>query len=346
MTGRFRLNDVYDAVLIVGFGGPGGPDDVMPFLENVLRGKNVPRERMLAVAEHYQHFGGVSPLNGQVRTLLASLLGRMNEQGPRLPVYWGNRNWHPLLADALAQMKKDGVRRAIALVLSAFSSYSGCRQYREDIVRAQGEVGAGAPSVDKIRVFYNHPLFVEVWADRLRSGLARIRAERRAAAEIVFCAHSIPDAMAAGCEYEAQLREACRLVGEAAGRPAWKLVFQSRSGPPTQPWLGPDVCDYLRELHAAKKPEDVVIAPIGFLSDHIEVLYDLDMEAQAVCDELGMNLVRVATPGTDAKIVEMFRLLIAERVTGDCERLATGADGPSHDVCPADCCPSGRPVRG
>jgi ferrochelatase len=339
------VNAVYDAVLVVGFGGPEGPDDVMPFLENVLRGKNVPRERMLQVAEHYNHFGGVSPLNGQVRALLGELIKRMNASGPKLPVYWGNRNWHPMLADTLAQMREDGVQRAIALVLSAFSSYSGCRQYREDIARAQAEVGEGAPAVDKIRVFYNHPAFVEVWKERLLAGLDEIPAERRAAAEIVYCAHSIPAAMAAGCKYEAQLRESCRLVSEAAGRSEWKLVFQSRSGPPTQPWLEPDECDYLRELHAAKKPADVVIAPIGFLSDHMEVLYDLDTEAQAVCDELGMHLVRIATPGIHPKIVEMFRLLIAERVSGDSPRLAVGCDGPSHDLCPVDCCPSGRPSR-
>lgn len=339
------MNDLYDAVLVVGFGGPEGPEDVIPFLENVLRGKNVPRERMLQVAEHYNHFGGVSPINGHVRALLGELIKRMNASGPKLPVYWGNRNWHPMLADTLAQMREDGVQRAIALVLSAYSSYSGCRQYREDIARAQAEVGDGAPVVDKIRVFYNHPLFVEVWTEQLLAGLEEIPVERRAAAEIVYCAHSIPTAMAAGCNYEAQLRESCRLVSEAAGRREWKLAFQSRSGPPTQSWLEPDVCDYLRELYAAKQPADVVIAPIGFLSDHMEVLYDLDTEAQAVCDELGMNLVRIATPGTHPKIVEMFRLLIAERVSGDAPRLAVGCDGPSHDLCPADCCPSGRPNR-
>lgn len=340
------MPDRYDAVLIVGFGGPEGPDDVIPFLENVLRGKQVPRERMLAVADHYQHFGGVSPINEQVRALIAALVARLNESGPRLPVYWGNRNWHPMLADTLAEMRDDGIGRAIALVLSAYSSYSGCRQYREDIVRAQQEVGEGAPAVDKIRVFYNHPLFIDVWVERLLAALDKIPAPRRAAAEIVFCAHSIPAGMAAGCKYEEQLRETARLIGEAAGRTAWKLVYQSRSGPPTQPWLEPDVCDHLRELHAATQPADVVVAPIGFLSDHIEVLYDLDTEAQAVCDELGMNLVRVATPHTHPKMIEMFRLLIEERVAGSTERLAVGQFGPSHDVCPDDCCPSGRLAHG
>lgn len=337
------MNETYDAVLVVGFGGPEGPDDVLPFLENVLRGKNVPRERMLEVAEHYNHFGGVSPLNGQVRALLAALVAKLNERGPRLPVYWGNRNWHPMLAETLAQMRDDGVKRAVALVLAAYSSYSSCRQYREDIARAQAEVGEGAPQVDKIRTFYNHPLFVETWVDRLAAAFEKIPAGRRAAAELIYCAHSILSAMAAGCDYEPQLLEACRLASDAAGRPAWKLVYQSRSGPPSQPWLGPDVCHYLRELHAAKRPADVVIAPIGFLSDHMEVLYDLDTEAQAVCDELGMNLVRAATPGTHPKLIEMFRLLIEERVGANPVRLALGNRGPCHDICPEDCCPSGRP---
>ncbi len=344
------LKDAYDAVLIVGFGGPEGPDDVTPFLENVLRGKNVPRERMLEVAEHYDHFGGVSPLNDQVRALLAALVARLNESGPRLPVYWGNRNWHPMLADTLGQMRDDGIKRAIALVLAGYSSYSSCRQYREDIAKAQEASGEGVPRVDKIRVFYNHPLFVDVWVQRVNAALAKIPEARRGAAPIVYCAHSIPAAMAGGCKYEAQLLEACRLVSEGAGRGDWKLVYQSRSGPPTQPWLEPDVCDYLRELHAAKSPAeaptDVVIAPIGFLSDHMEVMYDLDTEAQAVCDELGMKLVRAATPGTHPKMVEMFRQLIEERVGGSSDRTAIGRDGPSHDVCPEDCCPSGRPKRG
>jgi ferrochelatase len=194
-------------------------------------------------------------------------------------------------------------------------------------------------------VFYNHPLFVDVWVDRLNAALDEIPEERRAAAEVVYCAHSIPAAMATGCRYEAQLLEACRLVSERAGRQSWKLVYQSRSGPPSQPWLSPDVCDYLRAVHADKKPADVVIAPIGFLSDHMEVLYDLDTEARGVCDELGMNLLRAATPGTHPKMVEMFRSLIEERVGESPMRLAVGQHGPSHDVCPEDCCPSGRSAR-
>jgi protoporphyrin/coproporphyrin ferrochelatase len=336
------VSQPYDAVLVIAFGGPEGPDDVLPFLENVVRGKNVPRERMLEVAAHYDHCGGVSPINEQVRALLAALVARMNERGPRLPVYWGNRNWHPLLADTIAEMRDDGVQRVIALVLSAYSSYSSCRQYREDIERAREAVGEGAPKVDKIRVFYNHPLFIETWAERVRAALADIPEERRESAELIYCAHSIPAMMAANSEYEPQLLEACRLVSDAIGWTTWKLVFQSRSGPPSQPWLGPDVCDYLRALFAEKHPTDVVIAPIGFLSDHMEVLFDLDTEAQAVCDELGMNLVRAATPGTHPKMIEMYRLLIEERVGEKTPRLAVGHHGPCHDICPEDCCPSGR----
>jgi ferrochelatase len=333
----------YDSVLVVGFGGPEGPDEVMPFLENVLRGRNVPRERMLAVAEHYQHFGGVSPLNGQVRELIAALGRELAEHGPRLPIYWGNRNWKPMLADTLRQMQADGVRRAVALVLAAYSSYSSCRQYRENIADAQAAVGSGAPVVDKLRVFYNHPHFIAAWKDRLDEALAQIPVGRRAAAEIIFTAHSIPSAMAVGSRYAEQLAEACRLAAEAAGHGLWTLAYQSRSGPPAQPWLGPDVCDLLRTRHAERPMRDVVIAPIGFLSDHMEVLFDLDTEARDVAEELGVHFVRAGTPHVHPKMIEMYRLLIEERVLGT-PALAIGKDGPSHDECAADCCLSGRPV--
>lgn len=332
----------YDAILIVSFGGPEGPDEVIPFLENVLRGKNVPRARMLEVAEHYKQFGGVSPINDQCRTLIAALEAELAEHGPQLPVYWGNRNWRPLLADTMAQMRDDGVRRALAFMTSAYSSYSGCRQYREDIARAQAEIGAGAPQVDKLRVFFNHPGYINPMRERVQAALDQILVDRRAATRIVFTAHSIPAAMAGGCAYEAQLRESCRLVTEAFPEHSWELVFQSRSGPPTQAWLEPDVCDYLRELHATRQVTDVVIAPIGFISDHLEVLFDLDTEAAALCTALGINMVRAATVGTHPRFVAMIRELIEERVQGT-ERLCLGDLGPSHDVCPPDCCLSGRP---
>ena len=261
----------FDALLVLSFGGPEKPDDVIPFLENVLRGRNVPRERMLAVAEHYYHFGGKSPINDQNRALIAALEIELASHGPRLPIYWGNRNWHPMLADTLRQMKADGVRRALGFVTSIFSSYSGCRQYLEDIQRAQAEVD-GAPEIQKLRSFYNHPLFIDAQADRVRETLGGRQAS------IIFTAHSVPMSMADTSDYQKQLQESCRLVAERLGCSDWKLVYQSRSGPPSQPWLEPDIADTLRALDPGS---DVVVVPIGFISDHMEVIYDLDIEAQA-----------------------------------------------------------------
>lgn len=333
----------YDAILLVSFGGPEGPEDVLPFLENVLRGKNVPRERMLEVAEHYYHFGGVSPINDQNRALISALREELASHGPSLPVYWGNRNWHPLLADTLRQMKHDGVRRTLAFMTSAYSSYSGCRQYREDIQRAQAEVGEGAPEVHKLRVFFNHPGFIEPMVEHVREALEQIPAARQATTQLVYTAHSLPLAMANGSAYVEQLSEACRLVQERLGGIAGRLVYQSRSGPPHQPWLEPDVGDYLRELHGTGQVTDVVIVPIGFISDHMEVLYDLDHEAHALCQQLGLNMVRARTVGTHPRFVRMIRELIEERVLGT-DRLALGNLPPNHDVCPETCCPSGRPA--
>jgi len=337
----------YDALIFVSFGGPEGMDDVMPFLENVLRGRNVPRERMLAVAHHYELFGGTSPINAQNRALIAALENELAANGLRLPVYWGNRNWHPLLADTLRQMKADGIKRALAFVTSAYSSYSGCRQYREDIERAREEVGEGAPEVDKLRVFYNHPGFIAPNVENLQTALAQIPAPRRADAHIAFTAHSIPSSMAANCDYQAQLLETCRLVAEGAGHSNWQLVFQSRSGSPMQPWLEPDICDHLRALHASGTT-DVVVAPVGFISDHMEVLYDLDTEAQAVAREIKLNLVRAATVGTHPAFVRMIRELILERMTTNPIKPALGTRGANHDVCPVDCClmgaTAGRPA--
>lgn len=333
----------YDALLVVSFGGPEGPDDVLPFLENVLRGKNVPRERMLEVAEHYQHFCGVSPINGQCRALISALEAELQRHGMQLPIYWGNRNWHPLLADTLRHMRDDGVRQALGFVTSVFSSYSGCRQYLDDIARAQQEVGADAPRVDKLRSFFNHPGFIAAMQARTKAALDAVIAERRPMTQLVFTAHSIPLAMAVGCAYQAQLRESCRLVAEAFPRNSWQLVYQSRSGPPTQAWLEPDICDHLRALADRGEVTDVVVVPIGFISDHMEVLFDLDTEAKHVCTELGLNMVRAGTVGTHPRFVRMIRELIEERTHGT-ERQSIGRLGPSHDHCPSDCCPSGRPV--
>jgi ferrochelatase len=329
----------YDALLVVSFGGPDGHDDVLPFLENVLRGRNVPRERMLEVAEHYYHLGGRSPINDQNRALIAALEKELGEHGVQLPIYWGNRNWHPLLPDTLRQMAGDGVKHALAFFTSAYSSYSGCRQYRENIAEARAEVGPAAPDVDKLRVFFNHPGFIEPMVERVRAALEEIPAERRDDAALVFTAHSIPQAMAAGCRYEEQLREASRLVASGVRRQTWELVYQSRSGPPQQPWLEPDIGEFIRRVHASEPSvKDVVVAPIGFISDHLEVLYDLDTEARELCDELGINMVRAGTVGTHPRFVRMIRELIQERISQSHDRAVLGSLGASHDVCPPDCC--------
>lgn len=327
----------YNALLLVSFGGPNGPDDVIPFLENVLRGRNVPRERMLEVAEHYQHFGGVSPINAQNLGLIEALKAELAAHDIRLPIYFGNRNWHPLLPDTLRQMAHQGVRRALGFFTSVFSSYSGCRQYRENIAAAQQVVGPEAPQVDKIRAFFNHPGFIAAMADRVRDALAEFSKDIRPSVPILFTAHSIPLAMAANCQYERQLQESCRLVAEAVGQSNWRLVYQSRSGPPNQPWLEPDISVALRELaHAGGK--HVVVAPIGFISDHMEVLFDLDVEARQVSDELGLQMARAGTVGVHPRFVGMIRELIQERLSDNPQRAAIGQLPPSHDVCPVDCC--------
>ena len=336
----------YDAVLVVSFGGPEGPADVIPFLENVLAGRNVPRQRLLEVAEHYRHFGGKSPLNAQNRALVAALQDELEAHGSPLPIYWGNRNWQPLLPEVVGRMERDGVRRALAFVTSAYSSYSSCRQYLEDIERARASVGPAAPRVEKLRAFYNHPGFIEPMTRRVADSLAQVPDERRADTHIVYTAHSIPTAMAETGDYVAQLEEACRLVSESLRLASYELAYQSRSGPPSQPWLEPDIVDVLGRLQTAGKVRDVVVVPIGFLSDHIEILWDLDTEARQVAEDLGLNMIRAKTVGSHPDFVRMIRQLIEER-TLDGPRLALGTRGPSHDECPADCCqytPSrGRP---
>jgi ferrochelatase len=332
------MTSPYDALLLLSFGGPEGPEDVMPFLLNVLRGRHVPPDRLREVASHYEHFGGVSPINGQCRALIAALREELERNGPHLPVYWGNRNWHPLLADTLREMAGDGVRRALAFVTSAYGSYSGCRQYLEDIARARAAVGDRAPGVDKLRLFYNHPGFVEPLVERVAAALGQLPKPRRADARLVFTAHSLPRASAAGSDYQAQLRETAKLVAGGLDRDGWSLVYQSRSGPPSQPWLEPDIVDHLRAL-AAEGARDVVVAPIGFVSDHMEVVYDLDLEARGRAVELGLNMIRVGTVGIHPRFVRMIRELVLERLTGDPVRRYLGTRGPAPDACPADCCP-------
>ncbi|XVQ83498.1 ferrochelatase [Microbispora siamensis] len=320
----------YDALLVVSFGGPEKPEDVMPFLENVVRGRGVPRERLLEVEAHYQGFGGVSPINQQCRDLIAAL-------DVDLPIYWGNRNWHPFLEDTVRRMKEDGVRKAAAFVTAAYSSYSSCRQYLDDIARARAAV-PGAPEIVKLRHYYDHPGFIAAMADHTREALDRLPADAREQARLVFTAHSIPVSMArtagpAGGAYEAQLRRAAELVTAQIGQArldegrAWDLVWQSRSGPPQVPWLEPDVCDHLEALYA-EGVRSAVLVPIGFVSDHMEVVYDLDVEAAATAEKLGMALTRASTAGTHPRFVSMVAELLAE---------------PEPAPCAATCCPA--PVR-
>src|ERR1700733_782984 len=312
----------YDAFLLVSFGGPEGPDDVMPFLENVTRGRGIPRERLAGVAEHYYAFGGVSPINQQCRGLLAAVREDFAASGLSLPAYWGNRNWAPYLADTVRAMEKDGVRHAVAFVTSAYSSYSSCRQYLDDIERARAAVGPGAPRIDKIRRFYNHPGFIEPFAGPADAALATLPPEVRDDAHLVFTAHSIPVAMAEasgpagdGGRYVAELTEAARLIAERTGAGAhpWSLAYQSRSGPPSQPWLEPDVRDHLGEL-AKSGTRAVVVIPVGFVSNHMEVRHDLDVEAAGTADALGLAFARAATPGTSPRFASMVTELVTERL--------------------------------
>jgi ferrochelatase len=330
----------YDAVLLVSFGGPEGPDDVIPFLRNVTAGRDVPAERLAAVAEHYDAFGGVSPINAQNRALVSTLAV---ELAPRR-VYWGNRNWAPYLPETLAQMRADGVRRAAVFLTSAYSSYSSCRQYREDLAAAH----PGALQLEKLRAYYNHPGFIAAQAEQVAALGERLAPE----AVLLFTAHSIPEASARtsgpnGGAYPAQLAEAARLVAErvreqTGWQGAYEVAWQSRSGPPSVPWLEPDVNDRLESL-AAQGVTDVAAVPIGFISDHVEVRYDLDTEAAATAARVGIRFARAGTVSANRSFVRMVRELVEERENGQV-RLALGTDGPSHDVCPVRCCP-GRVAR-
>lgn len=306
----------YDALLLLSFGGPEGPDDVLPFLENVTRGRGVPAERLAEVAEHYYAAGGVSPINGQCRDLIAAI----EAAGMDLPVYWGNRNWRPLLTDTVRRMAADGVRHAIAFATSAYSSYSACRQYRDDIEAAVAAAGAvpRAPRIDKIRPYFNHPGFIEPFAANTEAALRTLPPDVADGARLVFTAHSVPVGMAAasgsasagtvvpGGRYVAELREASRLISERTrgGSLGWDLVFQSRSGPPSVPWLEPDVNDHLRMLAKDGVPA-VVVVPAGFVSDHMEVVHDLDVEAAETAASLGLAFARAAAPGSSQRFARM-----------------------------------------
>jgi ferrochelatase len=332
----------YDAVLIVSFGGPEGPQDVLPFLDNVLRGLPVSDATKARIAKRYERFGGVSPINDHVRAFIAALRKTLDKNGPALPVYWGNRNWHPLLSDTLAQMEADGVERAVAYVTSVFSSYSGCRKYREDLYEAAAKLKR-PPIVDKLRMGFNHGGYIEAASERVGETLSRVPAERHDQTPILFTAHSLPESMARHATYETQLGECCRLIGDALEHPRWQLVYQSNNASyGGERWLGPDVRAAIESL-AAEGAEDVVVAPIGFVCDHLEVVLDLDVEAAETARRVGINMLRAPTVGTHPAYVEMVRDLIVERMTARAKRHALGTLGPSHDICPADCCLSGRP---
>ncbi|CDZ88433.1 ferrochelatase [Rhodococcus ruber] len=352
-----RTPEPYDALLVLSFGGPEGPDDVRPFLENVTRGRGVPPERLDEVAEHYLHFGGVSPINALNRDLIARLEVDFAAAGLDLPIYFGNRNWHPMIEDTVAAMRGDGVRNALVFPTSAWGGYSGCRQYHEDIARARAAVGDDAPALTKLRHFYDHPLFLAAVADAVAAARAQLPADRRDAARLVFTAHSVPTAADAtggppdlgGHLYSRQVAEAARLVATATGTGDHDLVWQSRSGPPQVPWLEPDIVDHLDALHA-RGIDAVVVVPVGFVSDHLEVVWDLDTEARDRAAELGMAFIRAATAGTDPRFVQMVRELVRERLDGAAPvrrgtepLLGVGCNG---ELCAPECCrPPARPRR-
>lgn len=373
----------FDALLFVSFGGPEGPDDVVPFLRNVTRGREIPDERLREVGQHYFHFDGVSPINGQNREFLTLLRAELAQRGIELPVYWGNRNWGPYLSDAIEQMRADGVQRAVAFFTSAYSSYSGCRQYRENIAAAldeqggvrrldeeTGQSGGGLgglsgqgeltkPSrltVERVGPYFNHSGFVDPFVDGTVAGVRGLSEGERAGARLVFTTHSLPVTMAetsgeTGGAYVQQHREVAGLVAARVAQATgvelpWELVYQSRSGAPHTPWLAPDINDHLRQI-AADGCTAAVVVPIGFVSDHLEVLWDLDTQARATAHEVGLPMVRVDTPGADPRTVAMVCDLVRERLDGvpPSQRARVGSLPASPDRCAAGCCPNPRGPR-
>lgn len=325
----------FDAILLVSFGGPEGPDDVLPFLENVTAGRGVPAARLAEVAQQYQQFGGVSPINQQNRDLLRALRDELGAAGIELPIYWGNRNWHPLLEDTFNEIIAAGHRRVLALVTSAFGSRSGCRQYRDDLDRARVSTG-DILAVTKVRLYWNHPGFLDAVAARLDDAIKGAQIDASRGWRLVFTAHSIPTAWTDTSPYVAQLRTACaHLANRCAPTLPWDLVFQSRSGPPQVPWLEPDICDHIEAL-ATDGVEGVIVAPIGFVSDHMEVVYDLDTQAAEVAAAQGIRFVRAKTAGTHPAFVAGLRQLLEEHLRGAAPLTAVGE--PSPDPCPETCC--------
>lgn len=337
------MTEEIDALLLASFGGPEGQDDVIPFLENVTRGRGVPRERLESVAGHYRQLGGVSPINAQNRALIAALEAELTNRGIDLPVYWGNRNWVPYFADTVRQIHDDGHRRVLAVTTSAYSSYSGCRQYREDIAGALVETGlAGELAVEKVRAYFDSPGFLEPFADGIVAALAELDDAPGVGGqvEVLFTTHSIPITMndtsgPEGGAYVAQHEAAAEIVAQlvrdaGSSMPPWSVVFQSRSGPPQVPWLEPDINDAIREA-SERGVQAVIVVPLGFVSDHVEVIWDLDTEAAQTCAEVGVTMRRVATPGTDPRFVRTLVDLITERL-----------EGAPPALCAVDCCPNPR----
>ncbi|MGO1052478.1 ferrochelatase [Crossiella sp. CA198] len=308
----------FDALLFLSFGGPEGPEDVRPFLENVTRGRGVPPARLDEVAQHYLHFGGVSPINRLNLAIIDAVRAELTRQGMTLPVYFGNRNWHPMVEDTAAKMVADGIRTALVFPTSAYGGYSACRQYDEDITRARTAVDEALDLV-KLRQFFDHPLFVDAVADAVRAAYTELPADQRDQARLVFTAHSVPTSAdeaagppeEGGRRYSRQIAEAARLVAEAVGVPGYDVVWQSRSGPPHIPWLAPDIVDHVDTLHA-QGVQALVVSPIGFVSDHLEVIWDLDAEAKDRAAEHGMSFTRAATPGPDPRFAQLIVDLIRE----------------------------------
>jgi ferrochelatase len=327
----------YQAILLVAFGGPEKMADVMPFLKNVTRGRNIPPERLEKVARNYAHFEGKSPLNEQNRALALALTRELRQNGIDLPVYLGNRNWPPYFVEVLEEMKNKGITNVLAFVTSSFGSYSSCRQYRENIKSAQEKMGEGAPHVDYIRGFYNHPGFIQAAAERVREVQNKLLPEEKNSAVLLFTAHSLPQSMAKNCNYEQQYQDAGKWIAQELSHPDWSICYQSRSGSPHVPWLEPDIKAQLKRL-SQKGVQNLILAPIGFLSDNIEILYDLDIEAKKEAKNLGINFHRTQTVGTHPQFVQMIRNLIEERLTQDPQRLCVGENGPRPDICPEDCC--------
>lgn len=350
------LEDPFDSVLVLSFGGPEGPDDVRPFLENVTRGRGIPPERLDEVAEHYLHFGGVSPINAQNRDLIARMEALMERRGITLPVYFGNRNWHPMIEDTVAEMHAAGHRRALVFATSAWGGFSGCGQYHDDIARALAalgeQIGEGTPpmTLRKLPHYWNRPEMVAAVADAIRAAQAKLPADPNEHVRLVFTAHSIPEAadknagppQEGGHLYSRQVHGAAAAAAEAAGFQEYDVVWQSRSGPPQVPWLEPDVCDHLETL-PEQDVTGVIVCPIGFISDHLEVLWDLDAEAADKAAELGLAFARAATVSEDPRFVEMAVDLI-ETHAGGAAQFGNGCTD-NGERCAPGCCASARPMR-